>query len=109
MLGVSAATVSRMLKSLEDLGLVVRSRGWPDTRQRHVEATHDGAARVDTVIRDVMAYGAVDLAVESAVALGWRMSEVSFALLTFEGDLNRVRQAFGDTAGTLYFMHRDDD
>ncbi|MDP9036795.1 MAG: MarR family transcriptional regulator, partial [Myxococcota bacterium] len=39
MLGVTAPTISRMLRSLEQLGLVRRERGIRDTRQRHVTLT----------------------------------------------------------------------
>ncbi|HEX7602985.1 MAG TPA: MarR family transcriptional regulator [Polyangiaceae bacterium] len=66
-LGVTAATVSRMLRSLEELGLVRRWRDASDTRQRVVELTPEGYALLRLTMRRLMGSGAVELAVTSAL------------------------------------------
>jgi DNA-binding MarR family transcriptional regulator len=45
-LGVSAPVVSRMLRSLEELGWVTRKRSETDRRQREVSLTQAGTARI---------------------------------------------------------------
>jgi len=67
-LGVSKATVSRMVKALEDLGFVQREHYLEDLRLRSVELTATGYQRMRAVIRDVQAAGYIELAIESAVA-----------------------------------------
>jgi DNA-binding MarR family transcriptional regulator len=66
-LGVTAPTVSRMLRSLEELGLVRRWRDFNDTRQRVVELTRDGYALLLATMEELMGSGLVDLAVTSAL------------------------------------------
>jgi DNA-binding MarR family transcriptional regulator len=45
-LGVSAGVISRMLRSLEDLGLITREPPPSDRRQRHVKLTASGGLRL---------------------------------------------------------------
>ena len=66
-LGVTAPTVSRMVRSLEELGLVRRRRDHVDTRQRVVELTQEGYALLRRTMHRLMGSGVVELAVTSAL------------------------------------------
>ena len=68
LLGVSGATTSRMLKSLEKLKLVVRARWESDARYLIVELTREGRRRVKKVLRLLVDSGGVDRIVRSALA-----------------------------------------
>src|SRR5215472_9422778 len=66
-LGVCRATVSRMLESLEELGLVIR-KTWPhDRRQRRVELTTLGRWRIAYAHRQITRSGWSQLAIDSAL------------------------------------------
>jgi DNA-binding MarR family transcriptional regulator len=67
-LGVSRATVSRMLASLEELGLVRRSVSKKDRRQRLVELTTKGRWRIAFAHRQLTRSGWAQLAIDSALA-----------------------------------------
>lgn len=68
LLGVSGATISRMLKSLEKLKLVKRGRWESDARYLIVELTREGRRRVKKVLRLVVDSGYVDRIARSALA-----------------------------------------
>jgi DNA-binding MarR family transcriptional regulator len=108
-LGVTAGVVSRMLRSLEDLGLVTRKPPACDRRQRHVTLTEAGL----TCFRDAwsLLVRLLRRYVYEAICFGqhrdpeqrfWRMVQL-------ESYLDVVRHDFGDTA-TLYYRwgHPDD-
>jgi DNA-binding MarR family transcriptional regulator len=67
-LGVAASTVSRMLGSLEELGLVVRHLDEDDCRRRHVELTKEGRRSVIRAARLLIHSGLVDLTIDSALS-----------------------------------------
>jgi DNA-binding MarR family transcriptional regulator len=67
-LGVSRATVSRMLASLEELGLVRRTVAVQDRRQRFVELTTKGRWRIAFAHRQLTRSGWAQLAIDSALA-----------------------------------------
>jgi DNA-binding MarR family transcriptional regulator len=69
-LGVSRATVSRMLASLEELGLVRRTVSTADRRQRFVELTTKGRWRIAFAHRQLTRSGWTQLAIDSALAGG---------------------------------------
>ena len=60
LLGVSAATVSRMLQSLEGLRLVMRERMDHDARQRRVHLTNRGWERVQNALFALIDWGVAD-------------------------------------------------
>jgi DNA-binding MarR family transcriptional regulator len=103
-LGVSGATVSRMLRSLEQLGLVVRTRVLTDRRQRLIRLTEQGVARLRKARRRLVRSGAIQLAVDCALTdnrpydEGRCLHEMDLA----ETILDRIRRAFRDVA-TLYY------
>jgi DNA-binding MarR family transcriptional regulator len=108
-LGVSAPTVSRMLRSLESLGLVTRRRASQDTRQRIVELTSEGAAVVREVFEGAIDSDLVQHAVDSALADGNPAPDMNLDDMdSAESFCRRFRRAFRDTA-TLYYPYHPDD
>jgi DNA-binding MarR family transcriptional regulator len=113
-LGVSRPTVSRMLASLEELGLVRRVRDTADRRQRVVTLTQRGCTLIRKAVRVFIDSGwtqlALDRALDEGVA-GRRWSDEAhciFATEALEGFLERIRAAFGDFATLAYPSHPDD-
>jgi DNA-binding MarR family transcriptional regulator len=108
-LGVTAGVVSRMLRSLEELGLVTRKPPSCDRRQRHVTLTDAGLTRLrdawSLLVRMVRRY------VHEAICFGQhRDPEQRFMRFAeLESYLRALRHDFGDTA-TLYYRwgHPDD-
>ena len=104
-LGVSRATVSRMLISLAKLGLVERKRAPGDRRQWLLNLTDAGRAAVDEATRFFIGSGAVRKALECALCDGWVLGtprdyeiEMNNAEFVFE----RLRDGFGDRAQLVY-------
>jgi DNA-binding MarR family transcriptional regulator len=103
-LGVAGSTVSRMLTSLEELGLLMRERSPADGRQRTVELTKAGRRCVLRAARLLIHTGGVQLAVDSALCPDqWHEPfECSSARLTFDHRLRDMRHAYRDVA-TLHY------
>jgi DNA-binding MarR family transcriptional regulator len=107
-LGVSAPTVSRMLKSLEELGFVERCPAIHDARRRIVALTYEGRQIVRRALRDIVHSGAIELVVESVIA------RCAFAIARFaeiyelDATLRRARSRLGDVATLVYPWHPDD-
>ena len=103
-LGVTAATVSRMLRSLEQLGLVRRMRCEFDKRDRVVELTEMGLRRMQGAHDAFVASGAAQLVVDCMLTVpkehGKRRSERVVRLL--DGLLARVRLHLGDVSMLSY-------
>jgi DNA-binding MarR family transcriptional regulator len=99
-LGVSAATVSRMVSSLEKLGLIARHTTVLNRRLRHVSLTAEGRRVIEDAIDRFVTWGTAQLAVDSALCprrwmdrgscsrAGWRL----------EKTLDTIRHAYGDIA-----------
>ena len=108
-LGVSASVVSRMLQSLEALGLVTRCRSAHDRRQRKVSLTERGLARIREAHQALVR--AVKRLVCVAICFGkHRDADQRFIhMATLESYLSSLRKQFGDRA-TLYYPwgHPDD-
>ena len=108
-LGVTAPTVSRMLRSLEELGFLGRERSC-DKRQKRVKLTRDGIVRLRRAISAAIGSGAVQLAVDVALA-GERAHDDSVCFMEMcnaESVLTRITRAFLDVATLRYFWHPDD-
>jgi DNA-binding MarR family transcriptional regulator len=107
-LGVCRATVSRMLASLEELGLVRRKVDTLDRRQRLVELTTLGRWRISFAHRHITRSGWVQLAIDSALGAEgskhhwYDKEECNAAILLLEGMLDRLRHAFFDRAKLHY-------
>jgi DNA-binding MarR family transcriptional regulator len=107
-LGVSRATVSRMLASLEELGLVRRTPYEGDRRQRFVALTGKGWWRISRAHRHFTRSGWAQLAIDSALSGKYddhrwcneaACAEANGAL---HATLENVRQGFGDFATLDY-------
>jgi DNA-binding MarR family transcriptional regulator len=108
-LGVTAPTVSRMLASLEKLGLVTRERCDLDRRTWVVQLTGEGIDRVGAAYRELVADGATELALECALAFPRQHDRRLFgsARRTLERFLDGIRYQFHDTAWSLYRRRPD--
>ena len=117
-LGVNRTTISRMLGSLENLGLVTRGPCLGDRRTRSVKLTDQGRRRLRVAVRRLVRSGAAQLALDSAIAglpnsasPGSRWND-DFACLVacdvLESFLSALRHAFGDLASLHYSWHPDD-
>jgi len=110
MLGVSAPTISRMLRSLERLGLVERRRSAVDRRQLHVQLTAAGLTQIRRATSVLVTSGAVQLAVDVALTRN-RVHDESCCMREMahaESILDRMRTAFCDHAVLHYPWHPDD-
>jgi DNA-binding MarR family transcriptional regulator len=109
-LGVSAATVSRMLKSLETIGLLRRERADWDRRQRLVRLTEAGGRSIRSAIRHFIKWGAAQLMVDGALCPeGWYDDAACLtAMDALEGHLRNIREAYGDVAALYYPWDPDD-
>jgi DNA-binding MarR family transcriptional regulator len=109
-LGVSAATVSRMLKSLEAIGLLQRQRADWDRRQRVVRLTEAGGRCIQSAIRHFIKWGAAQLMVDSALCPEhWNDdAQCLIAMDALDGHLSNIRETYGDVA-TLYYRWDPDD
>jgi DNA-binding MarR family transcriptional regulator len=110
-LGVTRSTVSRMLASLEALGIVTRTRYLGDRRQRWVRLTKAGRTRIRRTVFRLHGLGSSQLAVASALGgERWYAFDTHgfFEMDKLDGMLSRVRHAFADFATLHYPWHPDD-
>jgi len=109
-LGVSAPVISRMVRALEALGFVVRTRSPYDKRQIRLSATPTALARMNAADEwSICSY--LELAFDSAVAGEHWYDEFEVLLKTeqLEMILKRIRETFRDTASLYYpYGHPDD-
>ena len=107
-LGVCRATVSRMLASLEELGLVRRTVHFHDRRQRLVVLTTLGRWRIAFAHRHITRSGWAQLAVDSALCSEgskyhwYDQDECIAATSRLEKMLEHLRRAFFDRARLHY-------
>jgi DNA-binding MarR family transcriptional regulator len=107
LLGVGRTTVSRMLASLEQLGLLTRRVTWLDRRTRLVELTPRGRATITAAHRAFTRSGWAQLAVDSALGTQgqfrwYREGDCIQATALFDGLLRHYREAFLDRATLRY-------
>ena len=103
-LGVTAPTVSRMLASLQALGLVTRERCQSDRRTWLVLLTYEGITRMEAAYRALVADGATQLALDCALAFPRQHDRRSCrgARRILDRFLLAMRDQFGDTAWSPY-------
>ncbi len=98
-LGVARSTISRMMRSLEQLGLVTRRR---DGRDCIVALTPEGRRRVRRAYYGLVLVGHVGLALDGALAPGERRwpdaRRCASARRHLEALCMRIRLGFGDEA-----------
>jgi len=97
-LGVSAPTVSRMLKALVELGLVAKARFEEWGRVNLVALTMEGEALLKQIADSLLASGVVELVDESIGSWSHTPRRVSRHLERFYNHLRWVRFVLGDTA-----------
>lgn len=112
LLGVSAATVSRMLKSLEQLGFVARSRAYAeDARRLLVRITKLGSDRVRRGLAATVSSRVADLLAARGVTgniLATADDAVSRdKVAAFEAVLVRMRNVFGDPTPVRHPWHTE--
>ena len=110
LLGVSAPTVSRMLASLEELGLIRRELDYGYRRRLYVRLTEEGRRRIRKAIRRFIKWGWAQLAVDSALCPErWHDEGACFvAMEECDSMLNAFRRAYGDLAKLYFPWHPDD-
>jgi DNA-binding MarR family transcriptional regulator len=116
-LGVNRTTISRMLGSLEILGLVAREQSYGDRRTRIVRLTEQGCRCIRIAIRHLIESGQAQLAVDTAIAGApyrhpgdsWNDDMACLeSTEILESFLRGMRESYGDTAGLYYPWHPDD-
>jgi DNA-binding MarR family transcriptional regulator len=108
MLGVHKSVVSRMLRSLQQLGLVSRERCAGDRRGNWVQLTEAGVARLRDAARCLARASRRLLCM--AICFGrWRDREARFRHMSaYESYLNVIRWEYGDDAVLPYCWHPED-
>jgi DNA-binding HxlR family transcriptional regulator len=105
LLGVTKATIYRMLRSLEDLGLVVRTPHPKNPRHRWVAITIAGLYRLGETQADVVDTGELAWATEEIVnPKPGNHVEGAIAIRETDTLFNRMRQMLADYA-TLRFPY----
>jgi DNA-binding MarR family transcriptional regulator len=112
-LGVTAPTVTRMVKSLEALGLVSTKRDSFDRRQRIVQLTKTGLDRIraaiECFIQGRVAKRILDRALGRHGLRGHSRGHAIFLrMCDFEHLLGCIREMCGDSAKLHYPWHPDD-
>lgn len=106
-LGVSRATVSRMLRSLEELGMIRRRRSI-DHRTRDVYLTDYGRTMFRRAARELWGTGLVDLLVERFASLHLTPDPIFRDICTLDSHLSWLRRQARDSATLYYPWHPDD-
>ena len=99
--------MSRMLKSLEKLGLVERERAEHDRREVVVILSEKGDKAVEAAARATMGNGCAEVAMARAAfgdgrKKGWTLKRGMVAVVNLEEALNKVRRGFRDRAQLVY-------
>ncbi len=103
MLGVCRATVSRMLRSLEELGLVRRTPSDVDRRRKLVQLTKEGRSRVWKALRRLVRNGMARLALNTALGANekrcaWFDADACWTVAeALRMTLLDIRRTFGDS------------
>jgi DNA-binding MarR family transcriptional regulator len=109
-LGVTAPVVSRMLRSLEVLGLVTRHRPeyGGDRRQRYITVTEKGMRCIETA-HQALRRASWRLLCEAICFGTHRDPQQRFLhMCKLESYLDSMRRHYGDTAHLAYPWHPDD-
>jgi DNA-binding MarR family transcriptional regulator len=108
-LGVHKSVVSRMLRSLERIGLVARRRSSGDRRKRVVALTDAGLERLRDATRCLVRASKRVLCMAICFG-GWKDPDNRFRHLSaYESYLTAIRADFGDSAWLPYQWGHPDD
>jgi DNA-binding MarR family transcriptional regulator len=115
-LGVSRPTISRMLRSLEELRLIDRRRCVDDRRHLEVELTQRGWFRIAFAYRIMTLSGWAQLAIDCALGTddahedNWHDLEHGLLEMSaLDAVLDKIRRTFRDVATLDYRWHPLDD
>lgn len=100
-LGLSKPTVSKMLKRLEELGLVRREQ-LQDRRRKLVFLTEEGRRRIQSAFHIVFGKGVVRRKLQRMYGRSRRRAVVRFWILGIFESVRRVAKHFGDTSTLRY-------
>ena len=106
LLGVSAATVSRMLISLEKLGFIERKESRVDARNLLVSLTDWGFDQLDEAIVGVIMGGRAEYMARRGVAFEPRLAILRLRVL--QKHLNSMRRIYGDDAPFVHPWRSDE-
>jgi DNA-binding MarR family transcriptional regulator len=102
-LGLHPSTVCKIMRKLDDLGLIFRNYDADDRREMAVRLSPEGRALMEKIGRAVMEDGGLEGYVGWAAAGPHRpAARRPLAVLNLEESLLRVRRAFADSARLLY-------
>jgi DNA-binding MarR family transcriptional regulator len=107
-LGVHRSVVNRMLRSLEQIGLVQRERLYGDGRQREVRLTAAGIERLRDAARCLARASVRLLCMAICFGKGRDPDERFRHMCDYEDYLIGIGKHFGDTACLAYPWHPDD-
>jgi DNA-binding MarR family transcriptional regulator len=108
-LGVTAATTSIMVRALEDLGFLRRTRSEDDRRQIELRLTDVARAFVRRIFRVFIGSRLTHRFVERLLCKEWRDKSAAFeAMDRMDSALLRMRRRLRDRAKLLYPWHPDD-
>jgi DNA-binding MarR family transcriptional regulator len=99
-LGLSGATISRALKRLEELGLVIRGRIRADRRVRILELTAEGLRELRKVLEEILIPDT--LRFEYELAMGAPKRTVRDRLRAMNRTLRAAAKFFGDISTLRY-------
>ncbi len=99
-LGVTAATVSKMLRSLEERGIVKRFRSTVDRRTKQVALTDEGLELFRDAFEHVFETPRLDVAYQSA--FGAPSARVELTVIRIKKGIRTIATAFGDTSSLSY-------
>jgi DNA-binding MarR family transcriptional regulator len=112
-LGVTRPVVSRMLKSLREIGLVTRARALHDRRTWEIELTAQGRARIRRAVRFFVRRGAAWRCVQRGLCPGMpkgkKRERLAFwPMCQLEEMLDKLRRGFHARGRLHYPWHPDD-
>jgi DNA-binding MarR family transcriptional regulator len=107
-LGVHKSVVSRMLRSLEQIGLVARGPSYADRRTRHVWLTEAGLDRLRDAARCLARASRRLLCMAICFGRDRDTYQRFWHMYVYESYLEGMRWQFGDTASLGYRWHPDD-
>ncbi len=99
-LGVTAPTVSRMVRSLEELGIVTRFRNPVDRRTKQVSLTEEGLDLFHEALQHVFKGRVVDLAYQRV--FGDQRVDLDLAVTVLKKHVQKVARGFGDRSSFTY-------
>jgi DNA-binding MarR family transcriptional regulator len=111
-LGVARPTISRMVRSLQELGLVTRGPDCTDRRQKPLRLSVAGKKVVRRVLRKLVRADVVGRCVRGAFAYpkpppSKRWTPI-YLIENLDRTLEQFRRSFGDLATLAYPWHPDD-